>query len=211
MEKLDSLRGSLCPSLEKKENLFAISSSMDALIGAIAESMSRVNEGMKKHSPPAASSPSSLLRLFHMVRQENALQDELEREVRVHIAKMGAIWKELLDRGDEQSKNTAEMVGFKLAMVDYDLKCRRAGMESALAFPRRRLREMRRAGVNWRNRFKTTLGFLWKADVVLACVVLFSTVAFGWVSSFWGMIIAGVLFFLAGLASTVEQRGESSG
>lgn len=210
-EKTGSLRGTLVTSLEEKESLFAISSSMDALIGAVAESMARVNEELKKHAPPSPTTPASLLRLFHMVRQENMLQDELEKEIRVNIKKMGVIWKTLLDKGDEQSKNTAEIVGLKLAMVDYDLRCRHAGMESALAFPRRRLREMRRADASWRNRFKTMLGFLWKADVVLACTVLVSTVAFGWISVFWGMIIAGVLFFLAGLTSTVAQRGEPSG
>lgn len=202
MEKPSTIETStvVCGS---KSSLFALSSSLDNYLGEIGESMMRVNIELKKHAPPAPCSPQSLLHLSHMIREEEALQSELELKISTISEEMGKIWKTLLELPDDQSRNTAEMIGLKLSMVDYDMKCRRAGMESASAFPRKRLGELRKKKRHLLQDISGIMGMLWRVDVVIACLILFSSVAFGWLSIFWGMLSAGVLFFLAGVVRSL--------
>lgn len=196
----------LVPTLGEGESLLSLSDSIDQLVEQIASSMSKVNGEIKRHSPPNQSTPSSLLKLYHLIRGEEAHQSKLSKEIQGKVVELGVVWKALLEKGDAQSKDTAEMIGLKLAMVDYDLKCREAGMSSALAFPRRRLREMRRAKMGPLIQPAKLASLCWKLSAILACLILFPLTFFGWVGVFPGMLISGSLFLLAGVVLTVQEK-----
>jgi hypothetical protein len=206
MKTLTPERASGRKPAHSTEGLFELLTSADIDVEMIAESMARVNMALRPYAKNPPTQPLKILSLSRLIRREDSVQRSLVESIREKQRKINEEWNVARLSGDRQSEDNLEALDLKMAMLDYDLKCRAEGMRAALAFPKKCALEIRKDAKLKYGRSKRVLSFLWKTDVGLAAAVLLASLFTGRPEMFWAMISAGIFLMLAGTAITLADR-----
>ncbi len=188
------------------ESLHGLILDTDRDVELIAESMTRVNRAMRPYSQTPPPTPREIWRLSRVIRKENKVQNGFVASIRSNQKKLTAAWDILQSSGDPLRRDHAESIGIKVAMLDYDLKCRAAGMRAAMAFPKKCALELRRLAKSKNKKTKRVLEILWKVDILLAVSVLLLSLTTGQPEMFEAMLTAGTFTLLAAASVTVADR-----